>query len=108
MSVERYVLDETFPLDYGYVLLPMDREGKQFPVLYLFHGAGAEGCEEWIRSGKIVERVNKWAKESGFSPMIMVMPRINRKTPGGFKDYVDKFLDFIVRADTTWGLFQSY
>jgi enterochelin esterase-like enzyme len=94
MSVERYVLDETFPLDYGYVLLPMDRDGKQFPLLYLFHGSGAEGCEEWIHSGKIVERVNKWAEESDFSPMIMVMPRIKRKTPGGFKDCVDKFLDF--------------
>ncbi len=95
MNIKRYELDGTFPTENGYVLLPTDREGKVFPVLYLFHGAGVEGCEEWIRGGNIENNMNKWAEEYDFSPMIIVMPRNKRLSQEGFKYFVDQFSNFI-------------
>lgn len=95
MGINKYELDTTFPLDNGYVLLPTNREGKSYPVLYLFHGAGPDGCEEWIRGGNIESNVNRWAEENNFSPMIMVMPRIKRKSQEGFKHFIDQFLQYM-------------
>ncbi|MDD3140363.1 MAG: alpha/beta hydrolase-fold protein [Lachnospiraceae bacterium] len=103
MSNMRYELDHSFPKDNGYVLLPTNREGKAFPVLYLFHGSGQQGCDEWIYGGNIENNMNKWTEEYNFSPMIIVMPRNKRKSPEGFKYYVDQFSHYMEYIEKYYG-----
>lgn len=91
MGTKQYELDDTFPVENGYVLIPTDKEGKTFPVLYLFHGTGEDSCETWIHAGNIENNINKWADEKYFSPMILVFPRIKRRSQDGFKHFVEQF-----------------
>jgi len=69
------------------IYLPPDYEtsGRQYPVLYLLHGAGDDQTG-WVQFGEVLNITDKAIAEGTATPMIIVMPDANTGRRGYFND----------------------
>jgi enterochelin esterase-like enzyme len=69
------------------IYLPPDYESsqRQYPVLYLLHGAGDDQTG-WVQFGEVQHILDKAIKEGTATPMIVVMPDANTGKRGYFND----------------------
>lgn len=69
------------------VYLPPDYEtsGRQYPVLYLLHGAGDDQTG-WVQFGEVLNITDKAIADGIATPMIIVMPDANTGRRGYFND----------------------
>lgn len=69
------------------VYLPPDYEtsGREYPVLYLLHGAGDDQTG-WVQFGEVLNITDKAIKDGSATPMIIVMPDANTGRRGYFND----------------------
>jgi enterochelin esterase-like enzyme len=69
------------------IYLPPDYEtsGRNYPVLYLLHGAGDDQTG-WVQFGEVLNITDKAIKEGTATAMIIVMPDANTGRRGYFND----------------------
>ncbi|MES2454679.1 MAG: alpha/beta hydrolase-fold protein [Bacteroidota bacterium] len=69
------------------IYLPPDYEtsGRQYPVLYLLHGAGDDQTG-WVQFGEVLNITDKAIADGTATPMIIVMPDANTGRRGYFND----------------------
>lgn len=69
------------------VYLPPDYEtsGRNYPVLYLLHGAGDDQTG-WVQFGEVLSITDKAIRDGVATPMIIVMPDANTGRRGYFND----------------------
>ncbi|AMR31567.1 1,4-beta-xylanase [Mucilaginibacter sp. PAMC 26640] len=69
------------------VYLPPDYEtsGREYPVLYLLHGAGDDQTG-WVQFGEVPGITDKSIREGTATPMIIIMPDANTGRRGYFND----------------------
>jgi len=77
----------------GFYMVP-DEPG-QYPVIFMFHGAGKEVSGNWEYKANILDTVNKWIALGYMDPMVIVVPNIERENEKddwslhGFNKYVN-------------------
>ncbi len=89
-----------FPPDY-------DLSQRNYPVLYLLHGAGDDQTG-WVQFGEVLTIADKAIKEGNATPMIIVMPDANTGKRGYFNDvsnnwryedfFFEEFMPFIEKT----------
>jgi len=62
-----------------------DTSSRDYPVLYLLHGAGDDQTG-WIQFGEVLHITDKAIKEGDTTPMIIIMPDANTGTRGYFNN----------------------
>jgi enterochelin esterase-like enzyme len=69
------------------IYLPPDYEssGRQYPVLYLLHGAGDDQTG-WVQFGEVLSITDRAIAEGTATPMIIIMPDANTGRRGYFND----------------------
>ena len=74
------------------VYLPPDYEssGRNYPVLYLLHGAGDDQTG-WVQFGEVLQIADQSIKEGTATPMIVIMPDANTGQRGYFNSIDGKF-----------------
>ena len=72
-----------FPPDY-------DMSQRNYPVLYLLHGAGDDQTG-WVQFGEVLTIADKAIKEGNATAMIIVMPDANTGKRGYYNDVLNKW-----------------
>lgn len=78
----------------GFYMVP-DEPG-QYPVIFMFHGAGQDVSSNWEYRSYLMDTVNKWIALGYMDPMVIVVPNIEREDEKddwscyGFFYYVNK------------------